>query len=43
LGILHSGTTRAARRSLLAERGIRHGVVELELAVEFNGDLKFSN
>jgi hypothetical protein len=43
LAVLDDGSTGAARRLLLAGRSIGHAVVELEVAVEFGGDLEFGH
>jgi hypothetical protein len=40
LCVLDSRSARAARGGLLASRSIRHAIVELQLAIELNGDLE---
>lgn len=43
LGVLDNGTGRLARRAVLAARSIGHGVVKLEITVEFGRDLEFAD
>jgi hypothetical protein len=43
LGVLDNGTVLLARRLVLTDRPVWHGVAELEFAVELHGDLQLSD
>jgi hypothetical protein len=43
LGVLDCGTGSLARRTVLAARSIRHGIVKLQITVEFGRNLELSD